>query len=333
MPVEVIENPTDLELRELYRNALCLVFPTIEDFGLVPVEAQAAGTPVVALGEGGALDTVVDGVSGILVDSCEPGQLAKGIVEVGSISSDAARKNAARFSKTAFTKAIQTGPAHRGALVSSTERVTVATAPKHAAPPRPLRVTTAAPLASSLLARLAQVAVLATVSHLRFHGVTAAVAGFGLVSSFAIITDSGFANYLLSTHAGTVPRQEYQQGLRYHAGLAVVGATAAVVSAAIIGRHELTPLVMELVIAFAVTQVGDSLSRTARAPYLSLTRPGRFSVPELASTLLKVPIIVLALVFRSPYWLLFLPQPRRWSRPWPSPRRTATSPTHETRPG
>ena len=183
---------------------------------------------------------------------------------------------------------------------------TLVAAPKHARRRAP-GVTTAAPLTSSLLARLAQVAVLATVSRLHFHGVAAAVSGFGLVSSFAIITDSGFANYLLSTHAGTVPRQEYRQGLRYHALLAIAGATAAVGSVAIIGRHELTPLVMELVIAFGVTQVGDSLSRTARAPYLSLTRPGRFSVPELASTLLKVPIIVLALAFRSPYWLLFLP--------------------------
>jgi glycosyltransferase involved in cell wall biosynthesis len=107
VPVELVEEPTDVELRELYRNALCLVFPTVEDFGIVPVEAQAAGTPVVALGQGGALDTVADGVSGVLVESCEPDQLAKGIVRAGSTSSDGARKNAQRFSKAAFTAAIQ----------------------------------------------------------------------------------------------------------------------------------------------------------------------------------------------------------------------------------
>jgi glycosyltransferase involved in cell wall biosynthesis len=107
VPVELIEDPTDLELRDLYRNAACLVFPTIEDFGIVPVEAQAAGTPVVAFARGGALDTVVDGASGILVDSLDPHELARGIEKAAAIWSDDARKNADRFSKTAFTRAIQ----------------------------------------------------------------------------------------------------------------------------------------------------------------------------------------------------------------------------------
>lgn len=57
------------ELRELYRGALCLLQPGIEDFGIAPVEALACGTPVVALGRGGVLDIVVDGVHGVL---CEP---------------------------------------------------------------------------------------------------------------------------------------------------------------------------------------------------------------------------------------------------------------------
>ena len=107
VPVEVIEDPTDLELRELYRNALCLVFPTVEDFGLVPVEAQAAGTPVVAFARGGALDTVIDGGSGVLVDSLDHHELALGIEKAAGISSDVARKNAERFSRAAFTRAIQ----------------------------------------------------------------------------------------------------------------------------------------------------------------------------------------------------------------------------------
>lgn len=45
-------------LRRLYAEADALIFPGIEDFGIVPVEAQAAGTPVIALGKGGALETV-----------------------------------------------------------------------------------------------------------------------------------------------------------------------------------------------------------------------------------------------------------------------------------
>jgi glycosyltransferase involved in cell wall biosynthesis len=56
------------ELRELYRGALCLLQPGVEDFGIAPVEALACGTPVVALGRGGVLDIVTDGVHGVLAD-------------------------------------------------------------------------------------------------------------------------------------------------------------------------------------------------------------------------------------------------------------------------
>lgn len=55
----------DAALKEAYGKARALVFPGVEDFGIVPVEAQAAGTPVIAFGRGGALETVKDGVSGL----------------------------------------------------------------------------------------------------------------------------------------------------------------------------------------------------------------------------------------------------------------------------
>lgn len=55
------------EVRDVVREARALIMPGVEDFGIVPVEAMAAGTPVIALGEGGALDTVRPGVSGHLV--------------------------------------------------------------------------------------------------------------------------------------------------------------------------------------------------------------------------------------------------------------------------
>lgn len=55
-------------LRDLYRGAAGLVLPAEEDFGIAPVEAMACGRPVVALGRGGATETVVPGATGVLVD-------------------------------------------------------------------------------------------------------------------------------------------------------------------------------------------------------------------------------------------------------------------------
>ncbi len=50
------------ELKRLYSEAKALIFPTEEDFGIVPLEAQACGTPVIAYGRGGVLETVKDGI-------------------------------------------------------------------------------------------------------------------------------------------------------------------------------------------------------------------------------------------------------------------------------
>ncbi|EUA64857.1 glycosyl transferases group 1 family protein [Mycobacteroides abscessus 1948] len=51
-------------LLDMYRRCRALLMPGVEDFGIVPVEAMACGTPVLALGEGGALDTVTPGITG-----------------------------------------------------------------------------------------------------------------------------------------------------------------------------------------------------------------------------------------------------------------------------
>ncbi len=59
---------SDEEIRHLYRNCTAAILPGEEDFGIVPVEAQACGRPVVALGRGGVLDTVIDGETGVLFD-------------------------------------------------------------------------------------------------------------------------------------------------------------------------------------------------------------------------------------------------------------------------
>ncbi len=64
--IELLGWRTDDEIRDLYRASTATILPGEEDFGIVPVEAQACGRPVVALGRGGALDTVIDGETGVL---------------------------------------------------------------------------------------------------------------------------------------------------------------------------------------------------------------------------------------------------------------------------
>jgi glycosyltransferase involved in cell wall biosynthesis len=107
VPVQLIEAPSDAELRQLYRDAACLVFPTVEDFGIVPVEAQAAGTPVVATAQGGALDTIRDGKTGYLVREPTAVELSKRIADVGSIDPTECQRNAARFTYAEFAQAIE----------------------------------------------------------------------------------------------------------------------------------------------------------------------------------------------------------------------------------
>jgi glycosyltransferase involved in cell wall biosynthesis len=65
------KDPGDERLRALYRGARALLFPGEEDFGIMPLEAQACGTPVLALARGGALETVLDAETGLFF--AEPG--------------------------------------------------------------------------------------------------------------------------------------------------------------------------------------------------------------------------------------------------------------------
>jgi glycosyltransferase involved in cell wall biosynthesis len=64
--IDFVRQPSRTQLRQLYRNARALVFPGVEDFGMTLVEAQACGTPVLAFDQGGARETVVDGLTGRL---------------------------------------------------------------------------------------------------------------------------------------------------------------------------------------------------------------------------------------------------------------------------
>ena len=75
---------SDEELRELYASARALLFPGIEDFGIIPVEANAAGCPVIAFGKGGVLNTVKEGETGLLFYEQTPASLIRAIEEFES---------------------------------------------------------------------------------------------------------------------------------------------------------------------------------------------------------------------------------------------------------
>ena len=62
----------DAELRELYRGCRALVMPGVEDFGIAPLEAMACGRPAVVFGEGGGLETVEDGRTGVVFREATP---------------------------------------------------------------------------------------------------------------------------------------------------------------------------------------------------------------------------------------------------------------------
>ena len=103
VPVTFEVAPSDVRLRELYRSAAAFVFPALEDFGIVAVEAQACGTPVVALSEGGTLDTVVDGATGALVGGQDVESFAKGLERALEIDApQACVAHAAAFSRSRF---------------------------------------------------------------------------------------------------------------------------------------------------------------------------------------------------------------------------------------
>jgi glycosyltransferase involved in cell wall biosynthesis len=88
----------------LYRHSAVTLLPGEEDFGIVPVEAQACGRPVVALARGGATETVIDGKTGVLVHDLSAPAFADGITRAVSAAYDAAaiRRHAETFSRERF---------------------------------------------------------------------------------------------------------------------------------------------------------------------------------------------------------------------------------------
>lgn len=102
--VEFLGWQSDEAIHDLYRRCRCLLFPGEEDFGIVPVEVQACGRPVVAFAKGGAMETVVDGVSGVFFEDQSVDGLLDGIKRCADTSWDslAIRKHSETFSEQNF---------------------------------------------------------------------------------------------------------------------------------------------------------------------------------------------------------------------------------------
>jgi glycosyltransferase involved in cell wall biosynthesis len=96
----------DEQLAELYASARALIVPSIEEFGITAVEAQAAGRPVIAAAGGGALETVLDGRTGRLARSNDIDAFSAAIRELDGLDFDPtlATQNAERFSVAAFQR-------------------------------------------------------------------------------------------------------------------------------------------------------------------------------------------------------------------------------------
>jgi glycosyltransferase involved in cell wall biosynthesis len=100
---------SDRQLRWLYRNCRAVVSAASEDFGLVPLEAMAFGRPAIVIRQGGFVETVSDGESGIFFEKAEPRALASAILRSDEMTWDSVRIrcHADRFSERAFRERLR----------------------------------------------------------------------------------------------------------------------------------------------------------------------------------------------------------------------------------
>lgn len=107
--IEFLGWRNDAELASLYAGCTALIFPGEEDFGIVPLEAMATGKPVIAYGKGGALETVVEGITGTFFYEQTHAALASALERASSLSfnPETIRSHAMNFSRSVYKKRME----------------------------------------------------------------------------------------------------------------------------------------------------------------------------------------------------------------------------------
>jgi glycosyltransferase involved in cell wall biosynthesis len=105
--ITFVIGPSDSLLAHLYVRATAFIFPAVEDFGIMPVEAMAAGTPVVALNRGGSTETVIDGKTGVLLSDFEHESARKSWAVLLEVVPEDCRVRASDFSAEQFRSSLR----------------------------------------------------------------------------------------------------------------------------------------------------------------------------------------------------------------------------------
>jgi glycosyltransferase involved in cell wall biosynthesis len=106
VPVHFVLAPSDALLYALYQATALFVFPAVEDFGIMPVEAMAAGAPVLAQADGGAAESVVPGVTGALIRFTDAAEMREGAAVAMATAAADRLERARRFSADRFREEI-----------------------------------------------------------------------------------------------------------------------------------------------------------------------------------------------------------------------------------
>jgi glycosyltransferase involved in cell wall biosynthesis len=102
VPVTIVDEPSSALLSALYQAASVFVFPPVEDFGIMPIEAMALGTPVVGNAVGGSAETITEGVSGVHFDGASGSEVGRAVSRALELSPDDCRRESRAFSRESF---------------------------------------------------------------------------------------------------------------------------------------------------------------------------------------------------------------------------------------